>query len=88
MRFIVSFLFIELGVGKIDPDPGRHIAAVVAAFADLGGVVDFDDALFLALFPGKLDDFRPPFLGFQVAVRAESAFSQSIGGLITFRAEH
>ena len=45
-------------------------------------------ALFRALFPGKLDDFRSPFLGLHVAVRAEAAIIQSIGGLITFRAEH
>jgi 5-methylcytosine-specific restriction endonuclease McrA len=53
-------LFVELGAGKIDPDPSRHVAAVVIALTQESIVVDFNQALLFALCPGQVDDVRPP----------------------------
>ena len=70
--FIVfSFLFVELGPGKIDPDPSGHVAAVVVALTQEGGVVDFNCAFDFALFPGQFDDFTPPVFRFRAAVFTE-----------------
>ena len=80
--------FVELGAGKIDPDPSRHVAAVVVALTQESIVVDFNCAFDFALFSGQFDDFTPPLFSLRVAVFTESAVRQGIGGLITFRAEH
>jgi hypothetical protein len=85
---MVFIFHIELGVGEIDPDPGGDVAAVVVALAQESVIVDFNGSFFLALLPGKLDNFRSSFLGLHVAVRTEFAVSHYIGGFITSRAVH
>src|ERR1035441_2493636 len=83
--FIVfSFVFIEVGPGKIDPNPSRHVAAVVIALTQESVVVDFNCAFDFALFPGQFDDITPPLFSLRVAVFTDSAVNQGIGGLITF----
>jgi hypothetical protein len=61
-------LFVELGAGKIDPDPSRHVAAVVIALTQESVVVDFNCAFDFALCPRQVDNVRPPILRLRVAV--------------------
>jgi hypothetical protein len=39
---VFSLLFVVLGAGETDPNPSRHVAAVVVVLAELGVVVDFN----------------------------------------------
>jgi len=70
-------MFVELGAGKIDPDPSRHIAAVVIALTQESVIVDFNCAFDFALFPGQFGDFTPPLFSLRVAVFTESAVSSA-----------
>ena len=73
ISLIVFFLLlVELDPGKIDPDPSRHVTAVVIALTQEGVVVDFNCAFDFALFPGQCDDFTPPLFSLRVAVFTEA----------------
>ena len=45
---VFSFLFVVLGAAETDPDPSRHVAAIVVALAELGVVVDSKGRTFTA----------------------------------------
>src|ERR1039458_9333652 len=83
--FIVfSFVFIEVGPGKIDPNPSRQVAAVGIALTQESVVVDFNCAFDFALFPSQFDDFQPSVVSFGITVRADPLVCQRIKGLVAF----
>lgn len=45
---VFSFLFVVIGAAETDPDPSRHVAAIVVALAELGVVVNSKGRTFTA----------------------------------------
>src|ERR1044071_197332 len=82
------FLLIELSPGEIQPNPGSDITAVVISFAYPGVVVDFQLAVFLMLFPSKVDDLKPSFFVIDAAVWTEAVIGKCLGCFTAFRAIH
>ena len=84
---MVFFLvFVEWGAAETDPDPSRHVAAVVVALAELGVVVNFNLPVLLVFVPRQFDDFKPAILSCDVAVFTKFAGGQGIRGAIAFAA--
>ena len=77
-------VLVELGAGETDPDPGRHVAAVVVALAELGVVVDFNFPLLLVFISRQFDDSDSSCFGLLKTVGTKPLVGQRVEGLVAF----